>query len=116
MTQRRRGTKKEQWNLCVSASLRQILLPHQNCSLNPSCHFRICARLASEKIWPAVGESTCAFGWPRFTWLKALNISARNCPLNRSEISNRLLNDASTLKKCGPKNELRATFPKVPGA
>src|SRR5207244_3786814 len=36
--------------------------------------------------------------------------------LHRSVTSNRLLNEASTLKKCGPKNELRATFPNVPGA
>src|SRR5436190_19939393 len=68
------------------------------------------------KIWPAVGESTWPFGWPKFTWLKALNNSARNCPLNLSVIWNRLLNETSVLKRCGPKKELRATVPKVPGA
>src|SRR5439155_665739 len=82
----------------------------------PSCHFLIWERFAIAKICPAVGESTCAWGWPRLTWLNALKSSARNCRLILSVKANRLLNEASVLNRCGPKNELRATFPNVPAA
>src|SRR5439155_15944216 len=88
----------------------------QNCRRRPNCHFLICDRFAIAKICPAVGESTAVAGWPRFTWLNVLNSSARNCPPTRSVIWKRLLSEASVLKKCGPKNELRATFPKLPAA
>src|ERR1035438_6867641 len=67
-------------------------------------------------IWPAVGESTCAFGWPRFTWLKELKSSARNWPWTRSENWNFLLSEVSVLKKWGPKNPFRVALPKVPAA
>src|SRR5438105_10414024 len=68
------------------------------------------------KIWPAVGESTCPLGWPRFTWLKALKSSARNWPWMRSVNWNFLLSDASVLKKWGPKNPFLVALPNVPGA
>ena len=74
------------------------------------------ASAARPKILPAVGESTVAVGWPRFAWLRALNNSARNWALTRSVITKVLFIDASMLKKCGPKKELRATLPNVPGA
>src|ERR1039458_4391447 len=67
-------------------------------------------------ICPAVGESTVALGWPRFTWLKELKSSARNWPWTRSENSHFLLSDASTLKKCGPKNPFLVALPKLPAA
>ncbi len=67
------------------------------------------------KICPAVGESTVAVGCPRFTWLNVLNDSARNCALILSVNRKVLLNDMSALKSFGPKNESRATLPKVPG-
>src|SRR5260370_4550331 len=67
-------------------------------------------------ILPAVGPSTVPFGCPRFTWLKALNSSARNCAPTLSVIWKFLFSEASALKVRGPKNELRATFPKVPAA
>lgn len=67
-------------------------------------------------IWPAVGESTCPFGWPRFTWLNELKSSARNWPWKRSLNWNFLLSDASVLKKCGPKNPFLVALPKVPAA
>src|SRR5215831_19088653 len=68
------------------------------------------------KIWPAVGESTWALGWPRFTWLKELKSSARNWPWTRSLNWNFLVSDASVLKKRGPKNPFLVAFPKVPAA
>src|ERR1035438_9459007 len=67
-------------------------------------------------ICPAVGESTCTLGWPRFTWLKELNSSARNWPWTRSENWIFLLSDVSVLKKCGPKNPFLVALPKVPAA
>src|ERR1700736_6727489 len=66
------------------------------------------------KILPAVGESTVAVGCPRFTWLNVLANSARNWAFIFSVIWKFLLRDASALNACGPKKELRATFPNVP--
>src|SRR5689334_7483399 len=83
---------------------------------SPNCHFRICASDARPKIFPAVGESTVAVGWPKLTWLKTLKLSARNWPVHRSPRWKFLLSDTSALKKWGPKNESYATLPKVPAA
>src|SRR2546428_5665169 len=63
----------------------------------------------------AVPLKTISFGYEKLAWLKALNISARNCAVNFSVTVNFLNSDASNVARPGPRNDPRATLPKVPG-
>src|SRR5262249_47035143 len=65
---------------------------------------------------PALEQSTQALGFPKFALLKILKISARK---RRAKLSRRCisLDRATSLwEKPGPRIELRATSPIVPGA
>lgn len=53
-------------------------------------------------IWPAVAAPIDAFGFEKFTWLKALNISHRNVSRARSATLKLRCIPRSVLKKPGP--------------
>lgn len=54
------------------------------------------------------------FGKKRFSWLKMLKNSARNCSLICSVILVSFNREISALKKPGPRSEFLPVFPKVP--
>src|SRR5438067_4721260 len=64
----------------------------------------------------ALPLKTISFGYEKLAWLKTLNISARNCKFNFSVTVNFLNSDVSNVARPGPRNDPRATLPKVPGA
>ena len=113
-----RSAKNESWILIFLLNEQARSSAGQIFSLseNMICRCKAAPLNAVLIMIPPTGQSTHGIGLSRFTLLKRLKMSARNCRETLSCSGMLFATERSLWKKPGPRREFLAALPKVPTA